>query len=65
MTTLLVAAAEGFPNVSTAIIGATSVQQLAENFRAVQVLEKLTQEDMDEIDSVMGNKPVLVPKRYP
>ena len=45
------------PNVSTAIIGATSVKQLEENFKAVGVVEKLTQEDMDEIDKVMGISP--------
>ena len=53
------------PNVSSAIIGATSVAQLEENLAAVSVMRKLTKEHMEKIDECMGNKPASVPYRFP
>lgn len=47
------------PNVSTAILGASKVSQLEENLKAIDALEKLTPEIMQQVDEVMGNKPVL------
>lgn len=44
-------------NVSSAIIGATSVAQMEENLSAVQFVEKLTPEILEEIDAVLENKP--------
>ena len=52
------------PNVSSAIIGATSVEQLDENFGAISVVRKLTKEHMEKIDEIMENKPSQVPDRY-
>jgi aryl-alcohol dehydrogenase-like predicted oxidoreductase len=45
------------PNVTTAILGATKEMQLLENLEALNVYPKLTQEIMDEIDTIMGTKP--------
>lgn len=47
------------PNVSTAILGASKVTQLEENLKAIDVVEKLTDEIIVQVDSVMQNKPVL------
>lgn len=47
------------PNVSTAILGASKVSQLEENLKALDVVEKLTDEIMQQVDEVMQNKPVL------
>jgi aryl-alcohol dehydrogenase-like predicted oxidoreductase len=45
------------PNVSTVILGATKVQQLEENLAAAEVVEKLTEEVMTRIESIVNNKP--------
>lgn len=45
------------PNVSTVILGATKVHQLEENLAAAEVLEKLTEEVMTRIESIVNNKP--------
>lgn len=44
-------------NVSTVITGATSKQQVAENFKALTVVPKITAEVMAEIEAVIKNKP--------
>lgn len=44
-------------DVSTAIFGATKVEQVEDNIKAVQVYKKLTNEHLDKIDSLIGNKP--------
>ncbi|MEO6883145.1 MAG: aldo/keto reductase [Bacteroidia bacterium] len=46
------------PNVSTVITGASKVEQVIDNMKALDVVPLLTQEIMDEIDIVLGNKPV-------
>ncbi|EME25908.1 Probable voltage-gated potassium channel subunit beta [Galdieria sulphuraria] len=45
------------PNVSTVITGATKLEQLEENFRAIQLVPKLSAEKMKLIDEVTGTKP--------
>jgi len=45
------------PNVSTAITGASRVEQVRENMKALDVVEKLTPDVMDRIEQVLGNKP--------
>ena len=45
------------PNVSTAILGATKKQQLLENLKALEVMPKLTDEVMQQIDAVVESKP--------
>lgn len=45
------------PNVSTCILGASSLEQLEENLKALDVLPKLTPEIVDEIEKILDNKP--------
>jgi len=45
------------PKVSTVITGATKLEQLEENFRAIQFVPKLTAEKMKLIDEITGTKP--------
>ena len=47
------------PNVTTAILGATKKEQLLENLKALEVVEKLTPEVMNRIDEITGTKPIL------
>jgi len=47
------------PNVTTAILGATKKEQLTENLKALDVLPKLTPEAMQQVDEIMGTKPIL------
>ena len=47
------------PNVTTAILGATKKEQLTENLKALEVLPKLTTEVMQQVDEIMGTKPIL------
>jgi voltage-dependent potassium channel beta subunit len=47
------------PNVTTAILGATKKEQLAENLKALEVLPQLTSEVMQRIESIMGTAPKL------
>lgn len=44
-------------NVSTVILGATKVEQIHDNCKALALLPKLTPEIMEEIDNVLENKP--------
>lgn len=46
------------PNVTTAIIGATKEAQLTENLKALDILPKLSPAVLDEIDTIMGTKPL-------
>jgi voltage-dependent potassium channel beta subunit len=45
------------PNVSTVILGATRLEQLTENLGALEAVELLSDEVMDRIDEILGNKP--------
>ena len=45
------------PNVSTVITGASKPQQVTENLQAMDLVEKLTQSVMEQIESVLENKP--------
>lgn len=47
------------PAVTTAILGATKKEQLLENLKALEVMEKLTPEVMNRIDEITGTKPIL------
>lgn len=46
-------------NVSTVILGASKPEQIVENLKSLDLLEKLTPEIMSEIDEILGNKPAL------
>jgi len=45
------------PNMSCAILGATKKEQITENVKCLELLPKLTDEVMAEIEEVLGNKP--------
>ncbi|KAF5022704.1 hypothetical protein F66182_5252 [Fusarium sp. NRRL 66182] len=45
------------PNVSTIILGATKVEQLEDNFKALKLVEKLSPEVVEEIETILDNKP--------
>jgi voltage-dependent potassium channel beta subunit len=45
------------PHVSTVITGASKPQQVSENLQAIDCVDKLTPEVMDQIDTILGNKP--------
>lgn len=59
LATLSIAWCISNPNVTTAILGATKEEQLIENFKALEVYPKLTQEIKDRIDAIMKTKPVF------
>jgi len=52
------------PNVSSAITGASKVEQVHKSVRALDVVPKLTDEIMKEIDEVLGNKPAPLTRRF-
>jgi voltage-dependent potassium channel beta subunit len=45
------------PNVSSVITGATKIEQLHENVKAVDIVAKLTPAIMERIDGILENKP--------
>jgi len=45
------------PNVSTVITGASRLEQLEENFKALDVVDKLTDDVLDRIDNALANYP--------
>ena len=52
------------PHVSSAITGASRPEQVAKSVKALDVLPKLTDEVMKEIDELVGTKPALQPRRF-
>lgn len=48
------------PNVSTAILGASKLEQLTENLKSLEVLSILNAEVMKRIDQIIVNKPVAI-----
>lgn len=52
------------PNVSSAITGASSAEQVYENVQAVEVVDKLTPEIMAKIDEILENKPPAIIERF-
>ena len=48
-------------NVSTVILGATKVEQIHDNCKALKVLAQLTPEHMEEIEKILENKPTPSP----
>ena len=49
------------PNVSTVILGATKTSQIEDNCKAIQLLPKITDDVMAEIEAVLDNKPSQAP----
>ena len=46
------------PNVTTAILGATSKEQLLENLKSAEAVEKLNADVMQQIEAIVQSKPV-------
>lgn len=61
-THLALAWAAKNPNVSTVILGATKVEQVHDNCKALALIDKLTPEVMEEIEAVLDNKPKATPE---
>ena len=51
------------PNVSTVILGASKTEQLLDNVKALEVLEKLSADVVEAIEAIVKNKP-LEPKDW-
>ncbi len=47
------------PHVTTAILGATKKEQLMDNLKSIEVMEKLTPEILEKIENIMQTKPVI------
>jgi len=45
-------------------MGASKVEQVHEAIRSLDILPKMTKEIMDEIDTIMGNKPEPLTMRF-
>jgi aryl-alcohol dehydrogenase-like predicted oxidoreductase len=45
------------PNVSTVITGASRAQQVTENMQAMALVERLTPTILEQIESILDNKP--------
>lgn len=52
------------PHVSSAITGASKVEQIHASVRALDVVSKLTDEIMNEIDEILKNKPLALVRRF-
>ena len=51
-------------NVSSAITGASRVEQVYDSVLAIPAIEKLTPEIIGEIEGVLGNKPATMVRRF-
>ena len=51
-------------NVSSAITGASRPEQIFQTVKAVDVYRKLTKENLNEIEQVMGSKPAELTMRF-
>jgi len=51
-------------NISSAIIGASKPEQIDENVKALEIIEKLTPEIKEEIEKVLENKPAAHTPRF-
>jgi aryl-alcohol dehydrogenase-like predicted oxidoreductase len=51
-------------NVSSAITGASRPEQIYQTVKAVDIYRKLTKENLDEIEQVMGSKPAELTMRF-
>jgi aryl-alcohol dehydrogenase-like predicted oxidoreductase len=51
-------------NVSSAITGASRPEQIYQTVKAIDVYRKLTKENLDGIENVMGSKPADLTMRF-
>jgi voltage-dependent potassium channel beta subunit len=61
MTQLAIAWCLNNPNVSTVLLGASSISQLKENLKSLDFQNKIDTSIMDDIDEILGNKPPPAP----
>ena len=52
------------PHVSSAITGASRTEQVYKSVKALDIVPKLTDEIMKEIDDILGNKPDVPLRRF-
>ena len=52
------------PNVSSAITGASKPDQITESVKALEIVPKLDDKVMAEIENILGNKPEPVQRRF-
>lgn len=52
------------PNISSMITGASRVEQVLDNIRALELVERLTPEVMEKIEVAMGNQPAVEIRRF-
>ena len=52
------------PRVSSAITGASKVEQVTKSVKSLEIVPKLTDEIMKEIDEILGNKPAPLTRRF-
>ena len=52
------------PNVSSAITGASRPEQIYDTVKCLDLLPKMTEEIMKEIDDILGNKPTPLTRRF-
>lgn len=52
------------PRVSSAITGASKVSQVIDAIKSLDVVPKLTNEIIEEIDNILGNKPEPLRRRF-
>ncbi|KAJ5775376.1 uncharacterized protein N7511_000387 [Penicillium nucicola] len=52
------------PNISSMITGASRPQQVLDNIRALGVVDLLTEDIVEKIETAVGNKPVLETRRF-
>jgi len=45
------------PNVSTVITGASRAEQVKQNMKTIDVVDKLTPDVMERIEEILDNKP--------
>jgi aryl-alcohol dehydrogenase-like predicted oxidoreductase len=50
------------PAVSTVITGASRVEQVTENMKALEVAEQLTPDVMERIEAILDNRPAAPAK---
>lgn len=63
MACLAIAWCAANQNVSSVILGASNENQLKENIKSLDIIDKLDQDILDRIDNIVDNKPV-VPRKY-
>ena len=52
------------PHISSAITGASRVEQVHKSVKSLDIVPKLTDEVLKEIDEILGNKPQAPTRRF-